>query len=317
MLNAGDTIGLYKVDSNLGNGSFGEVYSVTKDKDPTLIALKVLTANDAENTTRFRNENDYLYKLKTHANVIEPVTKIINDAGLEYYCMEMADTNINNYLLANKIGITEALGLVKGICEGLKHAHSQGIVHRDLHPGNILLRDVNGAPTPKLTDFGMAKDFTGSDVSSIPMAVWGAIQYRAPEIFFMPWDDADQTRYIAADIYAIGIAMKTILDQRPVAYWTHIVNDIVQKILAHSMVVDQYTYQVEPGYDLVQREACYQEWLKDYDILGQDKLKLVLASTNSNVQDGINQLILRCCSPDYNNRYNDIESLMQDLDQIC
>lgn len=158
----GTTIaGRFVVEQLIGEGQMSTVY-LAQDlrRDNAYVAVKLLDTEHPDELRReiFRRETDALERLR-HPNVVE-----INGRGWseEHQCYYIALAFIRRRLLQEITQQTRmsddrwsehCLGLMRGIVEGVAHAHTEGVIHRDLKPANILL-DEDG--TPKLTDFGIS-----------------------------------------------------------------------------------------------------------------------------------------------------------------
>ena len=150
----------FKVISSIGSGGMGAVYKVRHMLLDTDMALKVLFKGQSSDTDvmRFQNEARTLSKL-AHPNVAR-----VNDFGLEngtpYLAMDFVEgQTLEVYLRENRLlSILEFVEIFSQVCDGLAHAHSRNIVHRDLKAGNILLSEgQNGNVRPVIVDFGVAK----------------------------------------------------------------------------------------------------------------------------------------------------------------
>ncbi|MDB5169738.1 MAG: Serine/threonine protein kinase [Candidatus Saccharibacteria bacterium] len=319
MLQTGEVVHHYVVVAPKGDGTYGAVFEVQDTTTNALnVALKILTATSPIADTRFRAENGHLHTLKGHDSVISPTTHVLDIGGKTFYCMELADTNVDKYISSKALGNDEAIGIFKNVCEGLSHAHNNGIVHRDLHLGNVLLMTADPAQaSPRVTDFGMAKDFNGMNISSIPASVWGAVEIRPPEIFFMLWPTAELEEYIRSDIYALGILLHNLFDVRPTAYLFGLINSVVSHLWSKGVLVDGQTFQIDPTVDDVSRKQFYDEWLSIYDRTNQDKLAVTLREPNPALEVEVNRIIQKCCEPDYNDRYMTVDELLTDVSAIC
>jgi predicted Ser/Thr protein kinase len=174
------TVGRYEITGELGRGAMGVVY---KAMDPTIgrtVALKTMRLDvhglDAqEMVRRFQNEARAAGVLN-HPNIVT-----IYDAGehegIFYIAMEFIEGTTLHELLAEKrvLPTEEVVGLARQICRGLDYAHSNGIVHRDVKPANIMIT-ANG--TVKIMDFGIAK--SGGQVTNTGQ-VLGTPNYMSPE----------------------------------------------------------------------------------------------------------------------------------------
>jgi predicted Ser/Thr protein kinase len=174
------TVGRYKIIGELGRGAMGVVY---KAKDPTIgrtVALKTMRLDvhglDAsEMVLRFKNEARAA-GLLNHPNIVTIYDAGEHD-GIFYIAMEFIEGTTLHELLEKKriLEADEAIRLSREICKGLDYAHSHGIVHRDVKPGNIM---ITARGTVKIMDFGIAK--AGGSMTSTGQ-VLGTPNYMAPE----------------------------------------------------------------------------------------------------------------------------------------
>src|ERR1044071_5990485 len=112
---------------------------------------------------------------------------------------------ITDYCDANRLSLSERLELFMQVCHAVQHAHHKGVIHRDIKPSNILVTRHDGAPAPKVIDFGIAKanddrltENTG--LTSVEQFI-GTPAYMSPEQAEMSGLDVD-TR---SDIYSLGV----------------------------------------------------------------------------------------------------------------
>src|SRR5262245_22988082 len=182
----GTEFGPYRVESLLGVGGMGEVYCAYDTVLARQVAIKILPphiAADAEWVARVRREAQALASLN-HPNVgaIYGFETIDGRAGsTSALVLELVEgPTLAEKLTAGALPVDEALTVAEQIAEALDAAHQQGLVHRDLKPGNIKVRDDG---TVKVLDFGLAKIATSedtyevanvarSDTSPSPLTAW-------------------------------------------------------------------------------------------------------------------------------------------------
>ncbi|WP_297073769.1 serine/threonine-protein kinase [Thermococcus sp.] len=151
----------------LGEGGFARVYKVRRKKDGKVVALKIPRIDERTSKTFLREVSTW-FQLN-HPNIVK-----LYDADIlpvPYLEMEFVEgANVGGKVvrtlekLSKPVDEQTALRIVRGIAEGLKHAHSKGIYHLDLKPGNVLLKSDL---TPKITDWGLAKIGTMSSGRSV------------------------------------------------------------------------------------------------------------------------------------------------------
>ena len=191
----------YDIEWFIAQGGMGAVYKgrqISLDRD---VAIKILPremGEDPEFRESFESEAKAMARLN-HPNLLG-VFDFGNAGGMPYIAMEYVHgKSLHDSAWNQAIDPTQAVAIVKGICDGLAHAHSNGIVHRDIKPSNILLTQL---AVPKIGDFGLAH---AAD-SDKPGLVMGTPGYTAPEVF----RDPNQAGPLA-DIYAVGVILHQLL----------------------------------------------------------------------------------------------------------
>jgi serine/threonine-protein kinase len=202
----GEILGHYRILDKLGAGGMGEVYRAHDERLDRDVALKVLPAGllaDESARHRFRKEALALAKLN-HPN-IEAVYDFDTQAGVDFLVMEyVPGATLSDKLALGPLAEKEILGLGGQLAEGLAAAHEQGVVHRDLKPGNL---SVTRDGRLKILDFGLAKlvrPVSDADVTASlteTKAVAGTLPYMAPEQLRGEPVDA------RTDIYAAGVVL--------------------------------------------------------------------------------------------------------------
>jgi len=196
----------FEVESLIGKGGMGAVYRARQPSLDRVVALKVLVepVADAGFAERFQREAHALASL-SHPGIVSVYD--FGRAGEYWYItMELVDgTDLRRVIDGRAMTPREALSIVSQVCEALQYAHDQGVVHRDIKPGNVLLdRDGN----VKISDFGLAK-MTGQRPSlalTRASQVMGTPHYMAPEQMETPLEVDHR-----ADIYSVGVVLYELL----------------------------------------------------------------------------------------------------------
>src|SRR5215475_460127 len=243
-----EKIGRYEIVGELGRGAMGVVY---KALDPTIgrtVALKTMRLDvhglDAqEMVRRFQNEARAAGVLN-HPNIVT-----IYDAGEEdgifYIAMEFIEGTTLHELLAEKhvLPTDEVVQISRQICRGLDYAHSNGIVHRDVKPANIMLTP-NG--TVKIMDFGIAK--SGGQVTNTGQ-VLGTPNYMSPEqVKGRPLDGR-------SDLFSMGVILYEMLTgEKP--FVGQNVTTIIYKIVNETPITPRdLDVTVHPGLSAIVTKA--------------------------------------------------------------
>jgi serine/threonine protein kinase len=204
-LNPGDRVGAYEIRRLLGRGTLSEVYRVYAPDLNTEMALKMLyflPEDDAEATAlrnRFAREMERVSILQ-HPNIAR-----IYDYGEynEFYflIMELLEsTSLRDLLSERRGGLPRdrALDIFRQIVDGVAFAHSKGIIHQDIRPGNILLAD--GGTHPVIVDFGLMRVLTNEGSTTAEFSP------RIP-LYMSPEQAAGNPVTLRSDIYSLGILL--------------------------------------------------------------------------------------------------------------
>ncbi len=209
---AGTRLGPYEILAPLGAGGMGEVYKARDTRLDRTVAVKVLpphVASSPELRQRFEREARAVSSLN-HPNICT-LHDIGHQDGVDFLVMEFLDgETLAVRLLRGPMPLTELLRSASQIADAMDKAHRQGLVHRDLKPGNVMLTKMGA----KLMDFGLAKsmgaaaapsNLTASPTLTSPLTAEGSIvgtfQYMAPEQ--LEGKEADAR----SDIFAFGAVL--------------------------------------------------------------------------------------------------------------
>jgi eukaryotic-like serine/threonine-protein kinase len=214
----GDMIGPYKLREKIGEGGWGVVY-VADQEEPVRrrVALKLvkLGMDTRQVVARFEAERQALAMME-HPGIARVFDAGATETGRPYFVMELVrGIKITAYCDQARLDTRSRLELFIQVCHAVQHAHQKGIIHRDLKPSNILITQQDGAPVPKVIDFGIAKATEGKltdlTVYSAFHQFMGTPAYMSPEQASMSGQDID-TR---TDIYSLGVLLYELLTGRP------------------------------------------------------------------------------------------------------
>lgn len=190
----------YLVEAEIGEGGMATVYRVLDHELQERVALKMFRSvmPDPVRLARFRREMKINRRLR-HPNIVETF-EYGTWGGARFITMELLHGDeLWAYLRRNPLDIGERVRLLMQVCDGLGHAHDQGVVHRDIKPANLFVCD-HGRKI-KVMDFGIAKAVDSSEISITGVRV-GTPRYMSPEQI-----QGGQTVGPAADLYSLGAVM--------------------------------------------------------------------------------------------------------------
>jgi serine/threonine protein kinase len=153
-------IGGFDLLERIGEGAMGEVW-LAEQTAPVRrrVAVKIVKAGTGsrEVIARFELERQAL-AMMSHPHIAHIVEAGTTDDGRPYFAMEyVPGIPLTKYCDQHRLGIDERLALFIQVCEAVQHAHHKGVIHRDLKPGNLLVTEIDGRPSPKVIDFAIAK----------------------------------------------------------------------------------------------------------------------------------------------------------------
>jgi serine/threonine protein kinase len=215
----------YELGDRLGSGGMSTVYKATDRVLERTVAVKILAehlSDDDKFVARFRREALAVAKL-IHPNIVQVYDTGV-DAYRHYIVMEYVEGKSAAQLLQVKgrLGSNSAVEIGTQSCAGLEYAHRQGIIHRDVKPGNLMViggpagrrhRDSSahepptGEMTVKLTDFGIARASAQTRLTQVGSVV-GTAAYLAPE------QARGEEATPASDVFALGVVLYQLLTGR-------------------------------------------------------------------------------------------------------
>ncbi|QDT39315.1 serine/threonine-protein kinase [Stratiformator vulcanicus] len=225
-------LGRYRLLSLLGKGGMSAVYLAQHTVMKRRCAIKVLPTkrvNDSSYLGRFHREAQAVASLD-HPNIVRAYDVDVEkegDSEIHFLVMEYVEGQSLQEVIQESgiITFAQAMEVVRQSADGLAHAHSAGLVHRDIKPGNLLI-DRNGVV--KILDLGLARFFEEADDESLTVAhderVLGTADYLAPE------QAIDSHKVDArADIYSLGCTVYFLVTGQP----PFTDGSLAQRLMAH------------------------------------------------------------------------------------
>lgn len=239
----GRDIGGVTIVRLIAEGGMGRVYEGLQESPRRPVAVKVIRPGfvSSQVTRRFSLETEILARLQ-HPYIAQIYSAGICDivgAKVPFFVMEFIPEaqSITRYARQKGLSTRDRLALFRKACEAVAHGHHNGVIHRDLKPGNIL---VDRAGTPKVIDFGVARciDTEAERITALTDMgqLIGTLQYMSPEQIAADPSKID----VRSDVYALGVILYELLtNQRPY--------EISQQQIFEAMRVVQETKPVAPS----------------------------------------------------------------------
>lgn len=226
---APEVLGPYQIHDVIGEGGMGVVYRANQSEPLQRdVALKRMRRgiDSAAAIARFQAETQALAKLQ-HPHIAAVYDAGVDDSGRPYLVMELIEgVPITTWVRTHHASLAERLTLFLQVADAVRHAHQRGLIHRDLKPSNLLVAQVDGRPTAKVIDFGIAKatsDSPNDPTLTLVDQVVGTPAYMSPEQAGAFGGEVD-TR---TDVYALGVVLYELLTGvRPLAFPSALPEDI-------------------------------------------------------------------------------------------
>jgi len=202
----GKTLDHYLIVAEVGQGGMATVYRAVDNNTSGEVALKVLSptiAGDRRFIRRFRREGGLLARMK-HPNIV-PVLDYGESQGFVYLAMPFVrGKTLTTRMKSNQLELSDVSRWIEEIADALAYAHSQGVIHRDVKPSNIIIDDNDNA---LLTDFGLARHVEGTNTLTGSMLL-GTPAYMSPE------QASGEAVEEASDQYSLGIILYQVFTGR-------------------------------------------------------------------------------------------------------
>lgn len=265
----------YEQESFLGRGAFGEVWKAVDSNSGRLVAIKFYNHRGGIDWSHMTREVEKLQYLFSDRHVVQ-LFDVGWDSDPPYYVMEyMGFGSLEDRLREGPMSVSEVMKMIRGIAEGLGHAHDKGILHCDLKPGNIMLDQDS---RPRLADFGQAR------LQSERAPALGTMFYMAPE-------QADLSAVPDArwDVYALGAIL-------------------------YRMLTGELPFLTEEISTRLSSEDTLEGRLKSYSGLSTNQEKPSAHRLHPGVDKTLADIVDTCLAVDPRRRYPNVQSVLHALE---
>jgi len=204
-------LGNYEILEQIGCGGMGVIYRARQRHSRRIVAVKRVLSYRADShgaLQRFRREAQAVASLD-HPNILPIYEVSESEDGLPFFSMKLAEKgSLHEHLASLRDEPRKCVQLMVKVARAVEYAHSRGVLHRDIKPGNILLDDRD---EPLVSDFGLAKLLDGNNDLTRSLTTFGTAGFIAPE----QAGDAAVDLTPAADVYSLGAVLFNVLAGRP------------------------------------------------------------------------------------------------------
>jgi serine/threonine protein kinase len=204
-------LGNYEILEQIGCGGMGVIYRARQRHSRRIVAVKRVLSYRADShgaLQRFRREAQAVASLD-HPNILPIYEVSESEDGLPFFSMKFAEKgSLHENAASLRDEPRKCVQLMAKVAHAVDYAHSRGVLHRDIKPGNILLNDRG---EPLVSDFGLAKLLDGNNDLTRSLTTFGTAGFIAPE----QAGDAAVDLTPAADVYSLGAVLFNVLAGRP------------------------------------------------------------------------------------------------------
>jgi hypothetical protein len=249
-----NTLGPYTLVREVGKGGMGRVYRAWDENLGRFVAVKVIDTEDAASRERFVREAQIAGRL--HHPSIATVFQAGEEGTRGYIAMQFIE---GGAIDSKKPPLLTALSLILDSARALSYAHEQGVVHRDVKPGNLM---VDGKGHVFLTDFGLAKEGVANAGTqlSITGTTFGTPQFMSPEQARGEHKQTDGR----SDIYSLGATLYALLAQRPPFTSTNLATLLLEVLNKTPTPLSRLKPEISPELEMLVERAMAKDPAKRF-----------------------------------------------------
>ncbi len=306
----GTELGDFRLLRKIGQGGMGTVWLAQQQKRvQRQVAIKLIKPGfDSEDFVRRFSVERQALAVMSHPNIARVLDAGLTPTGRPYFVMEyISGISIVKYCEQNRLSVVKRLKLFLQLCSAIQHAHQKGMIHRDIKPSNVLIVDVDGEPTVKVIDFGLAKAFEsdgGHELPSItrePMMI-GSPLWMSPEQIGGPLGLSPKRADTRSDIYSLGVVLYQLLTgTTPIRHETYV-------SISFSELAKQVLEEVPPAPSVRLRQLGESTARKK-----EGALKSLRRRWQGSPRNDLDWVVLKSLEKDPDRRYDGVATFARDV----
>ena len=249
-----NNLGAYILVKEVGKGGMGRVYHAWDENVGRFVAVKVIDTEDVGDRERFVREAQIAGRL--HHPSIATVFQAGEQGTRGYIAMQFIE---GGAIDSQKLSLLTLLAMVRDAARALCYAHEQGVVHRDVKPGNLM---VYGKGKVFLTDFGLAKEVVGNVTAqlSVTGTTFGTPQFMSPEQARGEHKKIDGR----SDVYSLGATLYALLARRPPFTSTNLATLLLEVLDKTPPPVSKFNKEISPELEMIVEKSMAKEPARRY-----------------------------------------------------
>jgi len=236
-----NNLGPYVLVREVGKGGMGRVYYAWDENVGRYVAVKVIDTEDVTDRERFVREAQIAGRL--HHPSIATVYQAGEQGTRGYIAMQFIE---GGPIDGHRMPLLSTLAMIRDAAQALSYAHEQGVIHRDVKPGNLML---DGKGHVFLTDFGLAKEVVANAGTqlSITGTTFGTPQYMSPEQARGEHKKIDGR----SDVYSLGATLYALLARRPPFTTTNLATLLLEVLDKTPPPLSKYNREISPELEMI------------------------------------------------------------------
>lgn len=301
----GRTIGVYRLDKQIGRGGMGTVYKAERadGEFKQTVAIKLIKRGMDSDfiVRRFRHERQILASFE-HPFIARLLDGGTTTDGTPYFVMEFIEgETLYKYCDQKTLPIRDRLKLFQKVCSAVEYAHERQIVHRDIKPGNIL---INQSGAPKLLDFGIAKILDPELIHESLNPTGSMLRMMTPD-YASPEQVRGQDVAPSSDIYSLGILLyELITGHRPYALAGRSIHEVSRAVCDVMPPLPSEAMRLPD--QLLSQYGSDESRVSEYRGCSPEELRSALL-------EGLDDVIMKALSKRPEDRYLNVKEFSKDL----